>query len=404
MKTTDPFEYYERLFAKAIIELPEWKPWQDDDKQQIRRITKNCLGIKDEWIPQIKAETVKEKNAEKFKIEFVKFNSWENVTGTAHLYVPDTTDSPKPFVILCCGHGKDGKLYSCYQAMARRLARQGAIALIPDNIGQGERIPMGHKEPLLPFACGTSLQGLIVMETLGWIDWAMKNDMVDNHKMAAIGNSGGGTLTVFLSALSADLSVLCSSGYPSSFNFVARKEKCHCSCNILPNIVGQLEMWHLLGTFAPRPLFIFQGRNDNLFPEDLFFTVSRKTKAIYSEFKAEDNFEFELFPGEHSWDSGRRFAMSDFLSRRLDIAPAEEIKDDLKGCLDDSEICLKEWPDNALTTDELAKQLTGKNPPSDITLPDIFPPNVSSEALKRHTAIRVEDARLLAQFAAFLKK
>jgi len=144
--------------------------------------------------------------------------------------------------------------------MARQITRHGVLVLVPDNIGQGEREPMGTAIVSKPFACGLSVQGLIVMETLAWVKWASQHPDVDPQHLAAIGNSGGGTLTVFLAALCPELAVLSSSGYPSTFEFVARKEKRHCYCNILPGILNELEMWQLLGCFAPKPQFPVHGR------------------------------------------------------------------------------------------------------------------------------------------------
>ena len=67
--------------------------------------------------------------------------------------------------------------------------RRGAAVLCPDNLGQGEREPMGHTDCVKPFACGTSVQGLIVAETLGWIAWAREQARFDRQRLAAIGNS-----------------------------------------------------------------------------------------------------------------------------------------------------------------------------------------------------------------------
>ncbi len=191
------------------------------------------------------------------------------------------------------------------------------MVLVPDNIGQGEREPMGHRDCVKPFACGLSVQGLIVMETLGWVKWASRQPTVGLPRMAAIGNSGGGTLTLFLAALCPELAVLSSSGYPSTFEYVARKEKKHCHCNILPASSAKLEMWQLLGCFAPRPLFIFMGSLDTLFGQDLFYQVSREVRDVYRSLDAEKAFQAKLFPGEHSWDERRIQALGAYLATRI---------------------------------------------------------------------------------------
>jgi hypothetical protein len=219
--------------------------------------------------------------------------------------------------------------------------------------------------------------------------------------MGAIGNSGGGKLTLFLAALGEKLSALSSSGYPSTFEFMAQKEKQHCKCNVVPNILGQVEMRHIYGTFAPKPLFLFQGNSDCLFPEDIFFRVSRQVSCIYKEAEASENFESGSYPGFHAWDNERRFALSDFLSRRLGIAPAESMEDDLVDLLDDNDTCFEEWPENVLTADELAVKLTGKNPPPDIKFHEIFPPQTDFDPEEK-TAIRADDLTILSQFEAFL--
>lgn len=401
MKNIKAFNYYEKRFAKAVLEMPELNPLEKNDKEKIIAIVKDCLGVRDDWIPEIKSNIVKTVKREKYSIEFLTFISWEGISGAAHLYIPDAQNSPKPFVLLCCGHGPNGKLSPGYQAMAARLARQGAIVLVPDNIGQGERKAMGHKDVIMPFACGISFQGLIVMETLGLLNWAENDPRIDNSKMAAIGNSGGGKLTLFLAALAKNLSVLSSSGYPSTFNFMAQKEKQHCKCNIVPNIVGQLEMCHIYGTFAPKPLFVFQGKNDNLFPDDIFCKISRQISDFYKEANAHENFETATYPGGHPWDNERRYALSDFLSRRLGIAPAETLEDDLTDTLDDNDTCFEKWPQNALSADELAKKLTGKNPPPEIKFHEIFPPQTEFDPEEK-SALRADDLTILSQFEAFL--
>lgn len=403
MNSKDAFDYYETRFAEAALKMPRLNPADKNDSIKIKNVVKECLGIKDEWIPQINAEAVKTVKKEKYSIEFLTFTSWENVYGAAHLYIPEQAKFPLPLVIVCCGHGGHCKLNEGYQAMAGRLARQGAVVLVPDNIGQGERQLMGHRDAVRPFACGTSLKGMTVMETLAWLNWAEKDDRIDNEKMAAIGNSGGGALTLFLAALSDKLSVLSCSGYPTTFEYVARKEKHLCACNILPNIVGQVDMWQFLGLFAPRPLFIFQGKYDNMFPDDMFHVVCRKVGKVYSGRGATENFEFNNYEGTHAWDIERRFALGDFLSRRLGLEAAEKLDDDQTDILSSDDTCFEKWPENALDAGDAAVQMTGKEAAPNLKLSDVYTPPKDLNA-GNPIAIRCDVEQILAQFEAFLTK
>jgi hypothetical protein len=403
--TFSAFEAYDRRFRQAMQEIPTLRPWIDSNRARIIQKVRQCLRIEDRLIPEITASSSRTIRKDGYTVDLLQATSWPGVQCAANLYVPDRPDleGSHPFVLLCCGHGADGKLNPGYQAMAARLARQGAMVLVPDNIGQGERIPMGHKDPVIPFACGLSIQGLIVMETIAWLRWTIADRRVDQKRLGAIGNSGGGTLTLFLAALCPELSVLSSSGYPSSFAYIARKEKKHCHCNLLPGIVGQVEMWQVLGLFAPKPLFIFQGSNDHLFPEDLFFRIVRQLKTTYSRYDADQQFRWASIPGPHPWFVEKRHQLAGFLSETLKLDSPESNYDDLSECLSASMTCYPQWPADALSLDELAIQLTGIRPEATLALWDVFPPEASLPS-DQFTGLRGDYRQVFAQYEAFLAK
>lgn len=401
----DLFEHYERRFAAARLRMPERNPAVPADREAIARVVKDCVGIRDQWIPQIHAEKVRDVAFDGGRIEMLRGTSWPGVIATACLYLPvPSGPRPLPLVILCCGHGQGGKLADGYQRMARHITRRGAMVLCPDNLGQGERVAMGHGNCIKPFACGLSVQGLIVMETRGWLAWALQEPRVDPHRAAAIGNSGGGTLTVFLAALCPELAALSSSGYPSTFEFVARKEKKHCHCNILPGVVGQVEMWHLLGSFAPRPLFVFQGDGDPLFPPDLFFHTARKIRQVYRAHGAEQAFAARVMPGGHSWDAPRYVAVGAFLAQRLGLKRSLTRENDKEPVLTAADGCLDSWPADALSTDALAEQLTGRRVDDNTKLWDVYPPSIPGDVPLDDIADRGSTRQILAQFEAFLSE
>lgn len=407
------FDHYERRFAEARLRMPDLDPARPADRAAIIAKAKECLGIRDAWVPSVEATPAGEATFDGGRLDLLRAESWPGVKASALLYRPnDAGTKPLPLVVICCGHGQGGKLAPGYQAMARHLTRRGAMVLCPDNIGQGERTPMGHRRCVAPFACGLSVQGLIVMETLGWIAWARKQPGVDPQRVAAAGNSGGGTLTVFLAALCPDLAAVASSGYPSTFDFIARKEKQHCHCNLLPGIVGQLEMWQLLGCFAPRPLFIFQGDGDSLIPADLFYHVARKVRHVYraagadaaADAGTEKAFEARLFQGAHSWDSPRIVGVGKFMAARLKLPKPIPKEDPDERLLSAEDTCWKPWPADSVDTDQLAQQLSGRSVPSGQELWDVFPPDGLKETTRADESYRGETRQILAQFEAFLAK
>jgi dienelactone hydrolase len=390
MSDFEKFEEYEKLFAQALINMPKRNPASVDERAEIVCATKSILGISDELIPRMVYKKVGETDRRNFVIEHLTFESWKDVFGSANLYLP-RTNKPFPFVLLCCGHGSGGKLYGSYQAMAAFLASNGMAVLVPDNIGQGEREPMGHSEEATPFVAGMSVQGLIVMEHIAHINKAITDSRFDPERIAAIGNSGGGTATCFLGALVPELAALVSSGYPSTFNYIARKEKRHCCCNILPGIVGELEMWQLYGCFAPKPLLIFNGIDDNMFPWDLFRHVSRKIKHVYNLHKSTENFTAFEAPGLHGWDEDRIQLTGTFLSSVLNVALKIYIpknSDQMLSCNN-----VQEWPPNALDVDGIVRKLTNIDIKQNIKVEDLFY-NIAAE--------NDSSKRIFSQFELFL--
>jgi pimeloyl-ACP methyl ester carboxylesterase len=397
----DLYTAYDRRFHAAQLVQPVLRPWQAEERSAIVDRVRRILAIEDRYQPNIRARAVGVVNRPGYQVELIQGESWPGVCCSAHFYQPQHLSGRLPFILLCCGHGAGGIRNEGYQAMAARLVRQGARVLVIDNIGQGEREPMGHAHAVIPFACGLTIQGLIVMEAMAWLTWALADDRVDRSRVAAIGNSGGGTLTLFLAALCPELTVLSSSGYPSSFAFIARKEKKHCHCNILPGIVGQLEMWQILGAFAPKPMFLFQGANDHLFAEDLFYRVVRQVGQTYAQTGHEAALHWASVPGPHPWFAEKRLRLSRFLADTLGLAAADDQLDDTVGLLEATDRCYPVWPQDALTLDALAIQLSGIRPDPDIRLWDVYRPvllPVPADAV----GLRGEVRQVFAQFEAFL--
>jgi hypothetical protein len=398
------FDHYERQFMEALLAHPLRKPWQSEDRETIISETKKVLNIQDNYIPKIRERYEYEIKFDGYNVKRIFFESWDNFYGMANLYSPES-GGKGPMIIFCCGHGNNGRLTPSYQALARRLVRQGAYVLVSDNIGQGEREPLGHRTPVAPFYCGLSVQGLIVMETLAWINRVKEYPFVDKTRIGACGNSGGGLLTLFLSALSPDLAAINSSGYPTAFWWIGAKEKRHCHCNIIPNVLTRVEMWELFSVFAPRPLFLFQGLNDHMLPYDLFYKNARNVQTTYKMLNAEDQFSFSVLPGLHPVDNERRISIGGFFKDVFGMEPPEEIEDDLLDIIDPlSKTC--EFPGDAINIDELAQKITGIKMPEDTHLYDVYKPKYQGNIIKEgdieKDSERGKTMQILAQFEAYL--
>ena len=51
-------EAYDRRFHEKLAKMPAYAPWQKNDRQRIRAVLRQTLGIRPEWIPQIQMQRV----------------------------------------------------------------------------------------------------------------------------------------------------------------------------------------------------------------------------------------------------------------------------------------------------------------------------------------------------------
>ena len=220
----------------------------------------------------------------------------------------------------------------------------------------------------------------------------------------AYGNSGGGTLNMFLAALAPELSAISASGYPSEFAYIFSKEKVHCACNLLPGALTGPEMWEIISVFAPKPMLLESGINDRLIPIDYARRNARKVQTVYLNKDASDNFSFVNCPTLHSWEISDRYEIAKFFAKAFGIpAPKEE---------ESEKIDVTEWKNpvgaDSLTVDELVKKLTGIEMPKDCKLYDIFKPTYQGKPLSEDFIAsdmgRGKVMQILAQMECALKK
>jgi dienelactone hydrolase len=144
----------------------------------------------------------------------------ENAPGyfmTALLYKPKKINGKLPGVISPCGHSAVGKAASPYQTLHINLAKRGYVVLTYDPIGQAERSQfwdVDKKKSRFNLVCGehcvlgnplyllgTSLAKYRIADGMRAIDYLVSLPEVDPERIGCVGNSGGGTLTAYISAL-----------------------------------------------------------------------------------------------------------------------------------------------------------------------------------------------------------
>lgn len=396
-QTQKIFDSYERRFSRARADQPLRRPWEAQDRQKIAQHVREILKIESVQIPEIKVLQEEKAMHDGIEVRHMLFESWKHFYGVASLLVPKTTGKA-PLIVICPGHGAEGRLSESYQRMAMTLVRQGTYVLLLENIGQGCRSAFGHWLVPEVFYCGYTLQGLIVQETRAWIRYMSRRPYVDASRIGACGNSGGGTLTEFLAATEPALAALASSGYPSEFDFILRKEKKHCDCNLLCHVLGKLEMWEVYSLFAPKPLLLECGENDSLIPVDLFHKNARKVRTVYEMMQAESNFHAEVAPTLHSWATEDIAIISDFFEKNFALEAGQVYQGTL---MEPTQVHLT-FPEDAISTGKMAEELSGITMPEGLTLPDIVKPQYQGKNVEREMLIsHFERGDLMRVFSQF---
>ncbi len=132
------------------------------------------------------------------------------------------------------------------------------------------------------------------------IDFLEGVGFVDAGKVALMGISGGGQMTLWTTAIEPRIKAAVVSGYFNTFQDSVMAMH-HCVCNFIPGVAQSLEMTDLGALIAPRPLLIEGGTLDPIFPIKATRESIAKIKKIYKTFGMPENVEADVFEGEHQW-------------------------------------------------------------------------------------------------------
>ncbi len=152
--------------------------------------------------------------------------------------------------------------------------RHGIAALCIEQRSFGERREL-KQEMLFPGMChDAAMHALMLRRTLigervydvdRAIDYlALRGDAVMSS-IGVMGNSGGGTTSLFSAALLPRISLAAPGSYFCRFKESIMSIR-HCTCNYVPGLYSTADMSDIMGLFAPRPVVIVNGKEDDIFP------------------------------------------------------------------------------------------------------------------------------------------
>ncbi|MGC1919851.1 MAG: acetylxylan esterase [Acidobacteriaceae bacterium] len=216
-----------------------------------------------------------------YRIENIHFESFPKVYVTANLYLPAAGKPPYPAILAPVGHSDNGKAYHYYQHLYQNLARQGYVVLSYDPFGQGERLqyinpktgrslygPTGeHSQAGRPMVLmGESFALYCAWDGIRGLDYLISRPEVDATRLGCTGQSGGGTMTMYLAALEPRLRVAAVSDCNTENVAGPFFDPPGATDDAEQNIVGSLPLGidrgDMLLAFAPKPLLICYTTHD----------------------------------------------------------------------------------------------------------------------------------------------
>jgi dienelactone hydrolase len=311
----------------------EWRRWSEDFRAKLREI----LGGFPQEKCDLKPEILERVEEEKYFREKVVFQSEDKVSIPAYVLVPKGISKPTPAVLAIHGHGR-GKVdvagivetpeerqgIEVYNHdYGKAAAERGYVALAPDQSCFGERMEKHHKKQNKGSSCrqvsfyyqllGKTIIGQRVWDAMRCIDYLETRAEVDAGRIACVGLSGGGTATLFSSALEDRIKVAVVSGYLNVFRDCILAMD-HCECNYVPGILKYGEMYDVAGLIAPRPLLVESGTEDSIFPVQATEFAYGKVKRVYDLLGVPERLEKDIFKGGHKFSGRKAF---DWLARWL---------------------------------------------------------------------------------------
>jgi dienelactone hydrolase len=261
--------------------------------------------------------------------ETVLFQSRENLSVYAYLLLPKGRRESAPVIVCIPGHGRgvddivgiaeDGSQRQepggyqedfALQAVANGYA---ALAIEPFGFGhrRDDRARRGGtgNSSCQPSAGAALLFGQTMVGWRTWdvmraIDYLQTRPEVDPKRIACMGISGGGTITLFATALEPRIQVGVVSGYFNRFADSIMSIP-HCIDNYVPGILNVCEMSDIAGLIPPRCIFVESGTKDDIFPIAATRAAVEDAKRIFARFGVPERIGFEEFEGEHKfWGKG----------------------------------------------------------------------------------------------------
>nr|WP_272955945.1 alpha/beta hydrolase family protein [Actinopolymorpha rutila] len=291
--------------------------WQE----RLRPTLRELLGMPEPSRLRLRARTLWRNELERGTVEKLAFAAEPHADVVAYFCTPHDRPPPYPTVICLQGHStgmhvsiareRDDESVPFAVEGDRDFAlgamRHGFAALCIEQRSFGYRreqaqaatSPHGcHDAAMQALMLGRTLVGERVFDVDRGIDYLTARGDVDLSRLGVMGNSGGGTATIYAAALLDRVRFAMPSCAFCTFADSIMSIY-HCADNYVPGLLRWAEAADVLGLFAPKPVVVVAGRDDPIFPLLGVRTAFDDLRRIYTASGADEQCRLVIGDGGH---------------------------------------------------------------------------------------------------------
>ncbi len=316
----------------AALEVQRWADSKKNAAQQSRahnseaqnipQLLKQLVGADPTRLAAVDVRVLEILDFENYAIHKILFQSLPSVYIPANLYVP-AGQGKFPAVLNSHGHWEGGKTGEIVQQTAQLLAKAGYVVLCMDAWGAGER-GTAHRHEYHGAHLGGSLLaadhtllGFQLLDNLQGVNVLCALDFVDPGRIAAVGASGGGNQTMWLSALDARIKAAVLAVSVGTFSSYILES--NCMCELLPGGLSQIEASEVIASIAPRAVKVFSASREQIpaFQIERMKEVFNVAQGSFKTAGFERSLSYEIFDTEHDFSTEMLHSMHRFLDGQL---------------------------------------------------------------------------------------
>lgn len=185
------------------------------------------------------------------------------------------------------------------------LAKRGYVVIAIDSPGWGDRGPMVYEQQQALasnyFNMGRSLAGEVAYEDMRTVDFLSTLKTVDSKRIGVLGFSMGGYRAWQLAALSENVAATAVISWFGTWdgliqpgNNVLRGQSSFYMLH--PGVSAKLDIPDIASLAAPKPMLIFSGGQDKLFPAAAVNDAFAKVHKVWASQNAADRLETKTWP------------------------------------------------------------------------------------------------------------